>query len=88
MPEAAQSNLLPQLSALLNNPWWKHFIAVWLQERERCRNAVCEFPVTDVAQLITMLQTRGSASSLDEVVRVVYEKYDELVEIVKESERE
>jgi hypothetical protein len=78
---------LPQLSALLDNIWFKHLIATWLAERDRCRTAVCTFPVADVGQVVTMLQTRGEANAYDRVVNLPYEEYAKLVEEAKENER-
>jgi hypothetical protein len=87
LSEADQLQHLPQLSALLSNPWFKHLIATWLAERDRCRVAVCTFPVTDVGQVVTMLQTRGEANAYDRVVNTPYEEYAKLVEEAKEHER-
>lgn len=87
LSEGDQLSHLPQLSALLDNPWFKHLIATWLAERERCRNAVCTFPVGDVGQVVTMLQTRGEATAYDRVINIPYEAYAQLVEDAKENER-
>lgn len=87
MSETDQLVHLPQLSALLENVWFKHLIATWMQDRETSREAVCTFPVKDVAQLITMLQTRGEANAYDLVTKFAYDKYNELVEEAKEHER-
>lgn len=87
LSEADQLSHLPQLSALLDNPWFKHFIATWLQDMESAREAVCSFPVKDMSQLITMIQTRGEANILNSIVNFPYTKYNELIEEVKENER-
>lgn len=87
LSEADQLAHLPQLSQLLDNPWFKHLIATWLAERDRCRIAVCTFPVVDTGQIVTMLQTRGEANAYDRVVNIPYEEYAKLVEETKEHGR-
>lgn len=87
MSEAEQLNHLPQLSALLDNVWFKHFIASWLEARDTARDAVCTFPVKDMSQLITMLQTRGEANTFDIVVKQPYNTYTDLVSQKEENER-
>lgn len=87
LSEADQLAKLPLLSQLLDNPWFKHFVATWLSERERSRDAVCTFPVKDVAQLITMLQTRGEANAYDLVINLPYKEYARIVEEAQEHER-
>lgn len=79
---------LAQLSQLLDNPWWKHFIAECVKERERTRNGVCDFPITNLAQMIMTLQIRGEATAYDNVTKLLYDKYNELVNLAKEQEAE
>ena len=77
---------LPLLSQLLDNVWFRHFIAECLKERERCRTAVCEFPITNISQLIATVEARGEANAYNNVVKLLYEKYDEIVNLVKEGQ--
>jgi uncharacterized protein (UPF0264 family) len=75
------------LGELLKNPWFLHFIAEWTQERDRARAAVCDFPIKDYATTMLALQTRGEAVAYDNVVTGPYNKYNEIVEEIKENER-
>jgi hypothetical protein len=75
------------LGELLKNPWFLHFIAEWTVERDRARAAVCDFPIRDYATTIVALQTRGEAVAYENVVTGPYNKYNEIVEEIKENER-
>jgi hypothetical protein len=77
-----------QLAELLNNPWFQHFNAVWIQERDRARAAVCEFPLRDFATTVTALQTRGEAVAYANVAQKPYDTYNDLVAEAQEKERE
>jgi hypothetical protein len=83
-----QQATLGQLAELLSNPWFKHFISVWLQERDCARAAVCDFPIKDYATTVTALQTRGEAVAYNAVATGPYDKYNELVAEAQEKERE
>jgi hypothetical protein len=73
---------------LLNNQWFKHFIAVWTQERDKARIAVCDFPIRDYATTVLAMQTRGEAVAFGAVVNLPYETYNDLVARIGEQERE
>jgi hypothetical protein len=76
------------LAELLNNEWFKHFIAVWMQERDKSRAAVCDFPIKDYATTVTALQTRGEAVAYGAVVNLPYDTYNSLVAEAQEKERD
>src|SRR5215472_15191968 len=88
LSEEQQQGTLVLLAELLNNPWFGHFTAMWIQERDRARAAVCEFPLKDYATTVTMLQTRGEAVAYENVARFPYNLYNELVAQAKEQELE
>lgn len=87
LSEASQLAHLAVLPELLDNVWFKHFVAVWMKERERARMAVVELPVT-IPTLPNLLQTRGEAAAYDEVINLPYQTYKDLIERKQEYERE
>src|SRR5215813_15588941 len=87
LPEEHQLQHLPELSQLLDNVWFKHFMAVAFTERDKARTAVCEFPIGDIQQLLQMVQVRGEAAAYNRMYNEPYELYENLVLEAQENER-
>jgi hypothetical protein len=73
---------------LLNNVWFKHFIARCETEKNLAAEAICLFPLNDFATAMTALQCRGEYKAYDSCIREMQETYDNLVQITKEKEHE
>src|SRR6267142_3001008 len=85
LPEDQQLPLMSELVKLLDNVWFKHFVADMLLDRDRSRTAVCSFPLKDVATALTALQTRGEAVAYDVCSNKAYETYNNLTQQIKEQ---
>src|SRR6266480_4054588 len=85
LPEQQQLALLPELIKLLDNVWFKHLTAWMLEARDRSRAAVCDFPLNELRNVLTALQTRGEAVAYDLCSNQAYETYDNLIQQVKEE---
>src|SRR6266436_9034490 len=87
MSEDQQAANLPRLVELLNNIWFKHFVAVWTQERDRSREAVCLFPLRNIQDILISIQTRGDANTFDRCLKEPYETYNNIVKEKEQNER-
>jgi hypothetical protein len=88
MLEDQQLAHLPQLVELLNNPWFKHFQAMWEAEQRLVADAICLFPIKDFVTAITALECRGEYKTYGRCAKEPQETYDNLIQLVKEKENE
>jgi hypothetical protein len=88
MSEDQQLAHLPQLVELLNNIWFKHFVARCETEKQLAAEAICLYPLNDFATAMTALQCRGEYKAYDLCAREMQDTYDNLIAIVKEKENE
>src|SRR6266516_7488600 len=86
LPEAQQAAQLPELAKLLENVWFKHLIAQMLVERDLAREAVCSWPLKDLATTFTALQTRGEAVAYENASDLAYVAYNHLIQQKKEQD--
>ncbi len=87
MSKDQQAANLPRLVELLDNIWFKHFVATWQEEKERTIIALIGFPISGLEGIVSMLQIRGAYNAYDQCIKQAYETYNNLVKQKEENER-
>lgn len=73
---------------LLNNIWFKHFVATWTQEKRLAEQSLRTLPLNTLGNITAALQTRGDGNTFFRCANEAYTKHEELINKLKEQQDE
>jgi hypothetical protein len=87
IPAEQQLSKLPELAALISNPWWLHFQQLWYNSADNCMTSVKQMTILGFGQAVTREQVIGESRAYDLCAEGPTDKYNELVRKMAELEK-